>query len=138
MRELDEAIYRTWVNDSVFQALFPGGFHRGRHPTSSDFPYMIVEPSLSGLVEYTTGPNNCQDIFRLFHIWDTDDHNVEILMEKTEELFVDTVPIILHPVRNVMAAYIESTLIAEDPDKTGNGLTVWQGTLNVRYLVQRR
>ena len=138
MRELDEAIFRTWTNDTVFQALFPGGFHRGRHPTDTVLPYLIVEPGLSGPVEYTTGPLNCQDLFRLFHIWDTDDQNVEILMERTEEVFVDTVPIMLHPVRNVMAGYIESTLIAEDPDKTGAGLTVWQGTINVRYLVQRR
>ncbi len=138
MRERDEAIKRHWDQDPIFQALVPGGLHRSRHPTDGPFPYITVEPGLSGPVEYTTGPHNCQDLFRLFHIWDTDDRNVEVLMEATENKFVEDPPDLMHPIRTILAGYIESTLIAEDPDKTGAGLTVWQGTLNVRFLTQRR
>ncbi len=138
MRELDEALFRHWDQDPIFQALVPGGMHRSLVPTDVIFPYITLEPGLSGPVQYTTGPHNCQDIFRLFHIWDTDDTNVERLMEKTEDKFVEDLPSLMHPDRLILAGYIESTLIAEDPDKTGSGLTVWQGTLNVRYLTQRR
>jgi len=138
MRELDEALFRHWDQDPIFQALIPGGLHRSRHPTDGALPYMIIEPGLSGPVQYTTGPHNCQDIFRLFHIWDTDDARLETLMEAVEAKFVEDFPSLMHPIRTILAGYIESTLIVEDPDKTGAGLTVWQGILNVRFLTQRR
>lgn len=138
MRELDEALFRHWDQDPIFQALIPGGLHRSRHPTDGALPYMIIEPGLSGPVQYTTGPHNCQDIFRLFHIWDTDDARLETLMEAVEAKFVEDLPSLMHPIRTILAGYIESTLIVEDPDKMGTGLTVWQGILNVRFLTQRR
>jgi len=132
---LIKAVRHDLMGDGVIAGLCTGGIHTGRAPDTATMPYLILS-RLSGFrPEYYTSDHQVEQVTMRFQTWSHVAETVLNATERVEKLFRTTWPSLDDG--TVIYVSKESDGLELDPDPDDSGNDVWQGIIDMTFLVQR-
>ncbi|HPM84093.1 MAG TPA: DUF3168 domain-containing protein [Candidatus Anammoximicrobium sp.] len=135
MKSLLKAVYSRLTGSSVAQ-LAPGGIHWGLAPANASMPYIVLRAVPAIAPEVDTGVEAVEQRGVRVSAFATGMATAASLLEAVEQLFVGQ-PLSLDTGR-CMAAEKSADDLQLDPDRAEDGEEVWQGILDLAFMVQRQ
>ena len=135
MKALIKAVRSDLLGDGVVNALCTGGIHTGRAPDTAAMPYLVLSRLGSFRPDYYTSDHQVETVTMRFQTWSWSAETAISTTERIEKLFRTTWPSLDDGTVIFVAKESDGLELDPDPDDSGND--VWQGIIDMTFLVQR-